>query len=118
MIITQKQLLLLGFAPYLGLALYDGWLHEKARRVPMREQLLHASVFVALVALWTGLFFKPVLVWPALALFATAAFFDEFGYHGMLEARERRLHFAAYACFAGFVAWAAWLHALPGPPWS
>jgi hypothetical protein len=118
MILAQKQLLVLGFAPYLGLALYDGWLHEKARRVPMREQFLHASVFVALVALWSGLVFKPVLVWPALAVFAVAAFFDEFGYHGMLDKRERRLHFAAYACFAAFVGWAAWLGALPELPWS
>ena len=118
MIVSQQQLLILGFAPYLGLALYDGWLHEKARRVPMGEQLLHATVFVALIALWVGLWRAPALVWPALALFAVAAFLDEFGYHGMLESRERRLHFAAYACFAGFVAWAAWLGALPAPPWS
>ena len=115
---TQKQLLLLGFVPYLSLALYDGWLHEKARRVPWREQLLHGSVFASLVTLWWGLLREPRAVWPALAVFALAAFFDEFGYHGMLAARERRLHFAAYASFAGFVSWAAWLGALPPLPWQ
>ena len=115
--LSQKQLLLVGFAPYLGLALYDGWLHEKARRVPLREQVLHAAVFLAVVALWLGLLRMPMLVWPALVVFAVAAFLDEFVYHGMLERRERRLHFAAYACFAGFVGWAAWLRALPELPW-
>src|SRR5688572_27685530 len=101
---ASKLILAAAFAPYLALAAYDGWLHEKARRVPKLEQALHATIFVAVVALLTALFRGPAwLAWPALALFALAGAADEFGFHAPLERRERRLHHAAYACFAGFV---------------
>jgi hypothetical protein len=37
---------------------------------------------------------------------------DEFGFHAPLAARERRLHFAAYACLAAFLGVACWRGAL------
>ncbi|MDQ6685356.1 MAG: hypothetical protein M3Z16_09520 [Pseudomonadota bacterium] len=110
---TTKTLLFLAFVPYLGLALYDGWLHEKARRVPRVEQLIHAAIAVSLAAIVAGLFFdRPVLVLPALACFSVAALLDELGYHRSLHRHERRLHFAAYACFAVFIGVAIHLQAI------
>ena len=110
----QKQTLLVSLAPYLCLALYDTWLHERARRVAVREQAFHAASFVSFVFLMAGLFFDhPGFVWPSLAGFALASLWDEIGFHRGLPRRERGLHFAAYACFAGFVAVAYRIEALP-----
>ena len=109
----QKKTLLLSMLPYLSLALYDSWLHERARRVPMAEQMFHGMLLLSLLALIAGLFLDhPRLVLPAAIVFGFAAFGDEIGFHGTLAPRERRLHFAAYTCFAGFIAVAIWLGAL------
>lgn len=102
---TTVILLWAAFCPYLALALYDGWLHEKARRVPKLEQLSHALIAVSVVALWVGLIREQTLLARgALTVFAVTAFVDEWYYHGPLDRRERRLHFVAYGCFAGFIA--------------
>ncbi len=112
----QKILLVASLLPYLSLALYDGWLHEKTRRVPRVEQTLHGTLFVTGTAFVFGVF--TVRMWlalPALAVFACAALADEWGFHAPLEARERRLHHIAYACFAGFIAVAVGIGALRWP---
>jgi hypothetical protein len=111
--IAQKGMLFASLVPYLGLSAYDGWLHEKARRVPRFEQALHALLFVSAVALIYGLFTaRPWLAWSGLAAYVPAALADELGWHGQLEPRERRLHHVAYACFAGFLGVAFGLGAL------
>ena len=112
----QKGLLFASLLPYLALSAWDGWLHEKARRVPRVEQWLHALLFVSAGALIFGAFtVRPLVALAGLAVFAPAALADELGFHGGLDSRERRLHHVAYACFAGFVAMAAWLGALRWP---
>jgi hypothetical protein len=112
----QKIVLAASLLPYLVLALYDGWLHEKARRVPRIEQGLHGALFLAGVAFVAGVFTgRMLLAVPALAMFAVAAVADEWGFHGALALRERKLHHFAYACFAGFVAVAVALGALRWP---
>jgi hypothetical protein len=96
------------FCPYLAVAAYDGWLHEKARRVPFAEQCFHATIALSLpVLLWALYAQRPRLALAALGVFSVAAFVDEFRFHGPLAWRERRLHFIGYACFACFavVAW-------------
>ena len=109
----QKQTLLLSLAPYLCLALYDSWLHERSRRVPLMEQAFHGAALVCLLSLMAGLFLDhPPLVIPATLGFGIAAIVDEVGFHGALARRERLLHFAAYACFAGFVLVASRIGAL------
>jgi hypothetical protein len=114
--IPQNGLLFASLLPYLALSAYDGWLHEKARRVPRAEQALHATLFVSAAALIIGAFTaRPGIALAGLAAFVPAACADEFGFHGMLERRERRLHHLAYACFAGFVAVAVALGALRWP---
>lgn len=113
----HKQLLFATLLPYLALAAWDGWLHEKARRVPRVEQALHGAIALGVIGVCVGVFAdRPALVWPALALFTLAGAADEFGYHAPLPVRERRLHHAAYACFAGFVGVAVALGAVPWPP--
>jgi hypothetical protein len=102
---AQKGILAASLVPYLALSAYDGWLHEKARRVPRFEQVLHGLLAISATALVFGLFTaRPWLAWPGLAVFVPAALADELGWHGALEHRERRLHHVAYASFAGFVA--------------
>jgi hypothetical protein len=109
----QKWTLLLSIIPYLCLAIYDGWLHERARRVPLAEQVFHGAAFVSFATLMLELFLdRSRLVLPALAVFALAALADELGFHGGLARRERWLHFAAYGCFAGFIVIAARIGAL------
>lgn len=111
---AQKLAIILGFVPYLALASYDGWLHEKARRVPKPEQALHALLFISVLVLMLGLFRQQApLFWAALAVFTLAGCADEFGFHGQLHARERRLHHWAYASFAGFLGVVALAGALP-----
>lgn len=108
----QKLILLISFLPYLSLAAYDGWLHEKARKVPMLEQCFHATLAISLAAFVWSLFsnHRQYAV-PALCVFTVAALIDELGFHGQLERRERKLHHLAYACFAMFVAVALGLKA-------
>jgi hypothetical protein len=108
----QKPTLLLSMLPYLSLAMYDSWLHERARRVPMAEQLFHGMLFLSFLTLIAGLFLDhPRWVLPAVIVFGFAVLGDEIGFHGTLARRERRLHFAAYTCFAGFIAVAIWMGA-------
>ena len=112
----QKILLAASLLPDLVLALYDGWLHEKARRVPRIEQVLHGALFLMGIAFVAGVFTgRMLLAVPALAMFAVAAIVDEWGFHGSLAMRERRLHHLAYACFAGFVMVAVAMGALRWP---
>jgi hypothetical protein len=114
--VAQKVLLFASLVPYLALSAYDGWLHEKARRVPRVEQGLHAILAVSaatfIFSLFTG---RAPFALPALAVFAVAACADEFGFHGALAYRERRLHHVAYASFAAFVAVAVGVGALRWP---
>ena len=108
----QKLILLISFLPYLGLAAYDGWLHEKARKVPMLEQCFHATLAISLTLLVWSLFSSHrQYAIPALCFFTVAALVDELGFHGQLERHERKLHHIAYACFALFVGVAFWLKA-------
>jgi hypothetical protein len=112
----HTRILVAAFLPYLALAAYDGWLHEKARRVPRPEQVLHGLIALGVVGVCIGIFGdRGTLAWSALAVFALAGGADELGFHAPLPTRERRLHHAAYACFAGFIGVALALGALPLP---
>jgi len=100
----QKQTLLLSMVPYLCLALYDSFLHERSRDVPFPEVVSHVLLTLSLASLSAGLFFDySKLILPALVVFLIAALVDELRFHRTLPKLERRLHFAAYSCFAGFV---------------
>jgi len=104
------------FLPYLVLAAWDGWLHEKARTVPKVEQALHAALFFSVCAVVYGVFSgQPPWAWSGLLVFSVAGLLDEFGFHGALERRERRLHHAAYLCFAGFILVCWWVGMFPWP---
>jgi hypothetical protein len=109
---TQKIVLFISFLPYLSLAAYDGWLHEKARKVPKVEQGFHALLALSLVALLWSLFSsQSEFALISLGVFATAAIVDELGFHQQLARHERRLHHLAYGCFSLFIVVAFWLKA-------
>jgi len=96
--------LALALLPYAALALYDGWLHERARRVPRVEQWLHAGAACSLLV-FVGAVFRAqtVLALIAFGLFAPIATADEIGFHAALAWRERRVHFASYAALGLFL---------------
>lgn len=101
----REWLLALAFAPYAGLALWDGWMHDHDRQVPWREQCLHATIAVCVVALVVAAYLQHrVAYFAALAVLVPCALADELGWHGPLAQRERRVHAAAYTLLAVFVA--------------
>lgn len=97
----------LALVPYAALAAFDGWLHEKSRRVPRVEQWLHAIAALSLAAFVVFVFSaRNTAATILLAVFIGAASLDEFGFHRHLDRRERRVHFASYSALAVFiVAW-------------
>ena len=107
---TQLPLLGVALAPYLVLVSIDGWMHEASRQVPRVERWLHYSA----AALFLGFLVELFRGATGLALVLFAAFvaltvWDAVGFHRHLDARERRVHFAAYVALALFAGVWAWL---------
>jgi hypothetical protein len=107
--------LALGFAPYVALAGYDGWLHEKARVVPRVEQVLHALLALTLIA-FVVFVVRAQTFWALVSLggFSVALLADEFGYHAHLARHERRIHWLADSALLCFVLWWLWLDGIFG----
>ena len=107
---TQLPLLGVALTPYLVLVSIDGWMHEASRQVPRVERWLHYSAAALFLGFLIALFRDAT--WLALALFgafAALTVWDEVGFHRHLDARERRVHFAAYAALALFLCVWGWL---------
>jgi hypothetical protein len=106
---AASRIVLLGtaLAPYIALAGVDAWMHERERRVPRLEQVLHAAAALLFVGFVAAVFGGAQIAAPLLfAGFAICATCDELGFHRHLAKSERRIHFAAYAALALFVgAW-------------
>jgi len=101
------RMILLGaaLAPYVALAGADAWMHERERRVPRVEQVLHYTAAVAFAGFGIAAFRESTRAALALlAVFAMTTAWDELGYHRQLDRRERRLHFASFAALALFLA--------------
>jgi hypothetical protein len=96
--------LVVGVLPYVTLAAFDAWLHERSREVPRTEKWLHAGLGLSLIV-FIGAAFRSeaLLALAALVVFVPVAAADELGFHGHLAARERRIHFASYAALGLFV---------------
>lgn len=91
-------------APYLGFVAIDAWMHEKARRVPMVEQCLHAGIALGVGAFFVAAFLGAdtlagILLLLSLPLMAA----DEIGFHGHLSKRERLVHLAEGLSLIAFV---------------
>jgi len=96
--------LTLAVLPYLALAGFDAWMHERSRQVPRVEKWLHASLALSLIVFMAAAFRSQASVaFAALSVFVPVAAADEFGFHGQLARRERRVHFASYAALGVFV---------------
>lgn len=103
---NATRMILLGAAlvPYVALAGVDAWMHERARRVPRIEQVLHYTAAVAFMGFGIAAFRDSTrIALPLLAVFAVVTAWDELGYHRHLDRRERRVHFATFAALALFV---------------
>jgi hypothetical protein len=106
--------LALALLPYGVLAGYDTWMHERARRVPRIEQVLHLGLGISLIAFLVGAFRgNTPLALGALVPFLGLLVWDAFGYHAVLEARERRVHAWSYLAFGLFVSVWAWIERAP-----
>ena len=106
---TATRMMLLGAAltPYLALVGVDAWMHERARSVPRIEQALHYAAAILFVTFLVAVFRDSIrLAGVLLLVFVACTAWDEIGYHGTVDVRERRVHFAAIAALVFFlVAW-------------
>jgi hypothetical protein len=94
----------IGLVPYLGTAGIDAWMHERARKVPRLEQVLHAALAITFTAFAVYIFLRrnvPAIAW--LAAFVLCLVFDELGYHRGLAANERRVHVISWAALLLFI---------------
>jgi hypothetical protein len=93
-----------GLLPYLGTAGIDTWMHERARKVPIVEQGLHAALAVAFTAFALFVFLRRELPAVAsLAAFLACLIIDERGFHRELAAKERRVHVISWVALLLFV---------------
>ena len=107
---TRLALLSAALAPYVAVISVDAWMHERARRVPRLEQVFHAAAAVLFLGFVIGVFRgATTLALTLLALFAVCTACDELGFHRHLAARERWLHFSAYAALAVFLGVWRWI---------
>jgi len=105
---SRNLILAMAYAPYLGCAAWDGWLHERARRVPRIEQALHAGLAVAMIVfVWAVFTARASTALVALGTFVVMHLWDAFGYHAGIAPRERRVHAYANVALIAFVA--VWL---------
>ena len=109
---TATQLPLLGAAitPYLVLVSIDAWMHEASRKVPTVERWLHYCAGALFLGFLVALFRDMTgLALALFSVFGVLTVWDETVFHGQLAARERRVHFGAYAALALFVGAWVWL---------
>jgi hypothetical protein len=101
--------LALGAVPYLGLVAVDAWMHERARKVPPLERIIHYTSAVALLAFLACAFSaRHSLAAVSLAVFIPLTVIDELGFHRAIGRGERRLHMAAYAALTLFIGLWLW----------
>ena len=109
---TAAHLPLLGAAlmPYLVLVSIDAWMHEAKRKVPRVERWLHYCAGALFLGFLWALFRDSTrLALVLFGAFSVLTVWDEVGFHRLLDGRERRVHFAAYAALALFVGAWGWL---------
>lgn len=111
MTVTRTLLLGAALAPYVALAGVDAWMHERARRVPRFEQALHYTAMLCFAGFVVAAFRDATrLAIPLLGVFVAASVWDELAYHRHLDAREKRVHLAAFGALLLFVVvWARML---------
>jgi hypothetical protein len=96
--------LIAALAPYLSLALYDGYLHDRVRRVPKPEQLAHAILGITIALFLFGAFSQRIfLATICLTIFLATYSVDEFVFHRGIAKHERMIHAAAMSALAFFV---------------
>lgn len=95
--------------PYLLVAGWDAYLHERVRKVPTVEKWVHALLAVLLLAFVSAVFTaRTQLALVLLAAFALVAVWDAFGFHALLSRHERRVHAVANSLLLGFIVFWIW----------
>lgn len=103
----------IGLLPYLGVAGVDTWMHERARKVPRIEQLLHATLAITFTGFAVYVFLqRNVAATSWLAVFLVCLACDEFGFHRGLVANERRVHVISWAALTFFIVVWRWTEVL------
>lgn len=96
--------------PYLLVAGWDAYLHERVRKVPVAEKWVHALLALLLLAFVSAAFTARTV--PALLLlagFLVVAAWDAFGFHALLDRHERRVHALANSLLLGFILFWLWI---------
>jgi hypothetical protein len=100
----SSPVLFAALAPYLSLALYDGYLHDRARHVPKTEQYAHAALGMSIALFLYGAFSQHVFMATTfLTIFLATYSIDEFVFHRGIARHERMIHAAAMSALAFFV---------------
>jgi hypothetical protein len=111
---TQLPLLGVALAPYLALVSIDAWMHEASRQVPRVERWLHYSAAALFLGFLIALFRDATaLALTLFGAFAALTAWDAIGFHRHLDARERRVHLAAYVALALFLCVWGWVERSP-----
>jgi hypothetical protein len=101
---VANVILAAALTPYLGLALYDGYLHDRARRVPKLEQFAHGILGISMaIFLWAVFSRQTAVASIALAIFIFVYSIDEFVFHSGIAKHERAVHAASMLTLTLFV---------------
>ena len=111
--IAARGILAIALAPFLFFAARDQWLHLRARRVPLAENIVHLLLGLILFTVIARAF---VFDWRGVAIgaaiFAVCGALDEFLFHRALPAVESDVHakehFALFGFFAAFAMVMLW----------
>jgi hypothetical protein len=88
-------------------------MHERARKVPRIEQLLHAALAVAFTGFAVYVFLqRNAAATSWLAVFLVCLAYDEFGFHRRLAASERRVHVISWTALLFFIVVWRWTEGL------
>ena len=99
-----QPILLAALTPYLCVSLYDGYLHDRARRVPFPEQVAHGLLGLTMALFLFGVFRQHSLIAAvSLSVFIGVYAVDEFVFHQGIARHERIVHAIAMSTLAAFV---------------
>ena len=99
-----QTILIAALTPYLCVSLYDGYLHDRARRVPFSEQIAHGLLAFSMGLFLFGVFRQHNMIAAvSLSVFICVYAIDEFVFHPGIARHERIVHMIAMTALAAFV---------------
>ena len=99
-----QPILIAALTPYLCVSLYDGYLHDRARRVPFPEQVAHGLLGLSMALFLFGVFRQHSdLAAISLSIYVGVYAIDEFVFHPGIARHERLVHAVAMVALSVFV---------------